>query len=105
MSYFASANESPSVVTLSAASSQLGFYIETGGEIEWEDAGAFAGDEEGMKVLMDGAQSVGLSMFAIISIAWFPKSFFYRLVGEFVVGLGSYILSGTYFPSQKLSLS
>jgi hypothetical protein len=87
-----------SIVTLSAASSQLGFYIETGGEIEWEDAGAFAGDKEGMKVLMDGAGSVGLSMLAIIVVAWCLKPFLYRLVGEFLVAFGNYVVSGKAFP-------
>lgn len=83
-----------SIVTLGAASSQLGFYIETGGEIEWEDASAFAGDKEGMKVLMDGAGSVGLSTLAILVVAWFARALLYRLVGELLVGLGSYIVSG-----------
>ncbi|KAK0382848.1 hypothetical protein NLU13_9943 [Sarocladium strictum] len=46
-----------------------------------------------MKVLMDGAGSVGLSTLAILVVAWFARALLYRLVGELLVGLGSYIVS------------
>lgn len=81
-------------MTLGAASSELGFYLETGGEIQWEDASGFAGDKEGRKVLMDGAKSVGLAAIAILLVAWCLRVFLYRIVGDFVAGLASFGASG-----------
>jgi hypothetical protein len=47
-----------------------------------------------MKVLMDGIGSVSLSTLAIFVVAWCLKPFLHRLVGDFLVGLGNYIVSG-----------
>lgn len=47
-----------------------------------------------MKVLLDGIGSVGLSTLAIFVVAWCLKPFLHRLVGDFLVGLGNYIVSG-----------
>ncbi|KAH8176919.1 sulfatase domain-containing protein [Sarocladium implicatum] len=80
-------------VTFGAASSELGFYIETGGEIQWEDATAFAGDKEGRKVLMDGAKSVGLAAIAILLVAWCLRLFLYRVVGDMLSSVTSFVAS------------
>ncbi|KAH6987092.1 alkaline-phosphatase-like protein [Ilyonectria destructans] len=77
------------LVILCAASSQLGFFYETGNEVEWEDAGSFAHDAEGIKVLMSGLTAVLASGFAILLVAWFPKAFLYRAVGMLLVGIGA----------------
>ncbi|KAJ3521707.1 hypothetical protein NM208_g13170 [Fusarium decemcellulare] len=45
------------LITFGAASSELGFYYRTGGEVEWADAGDYANDE-GLKVLLSESHSV-----------------------------------------------
>ncbi|KAK7430701.1 hypothetical protein QQZ08_002745 [Neonectria magnoliae] len=77
------------LVILCAASSQLGFFYETGNEIEWDDAMGFAHDAEGMKVLLSGAGAVVVSGILILVLAGFAKSFLYRAVGTFLVGIGA----------------
>ncbi|KAF7553663.1 hypothetical protein G7Z17_g3444 [Cylindrodendrum hubeiense] len=93
------------LVILCAASSQLGFFYETGNEIEWEDAGSFAHDTEGMKVLMSGIGPVMASGIVILFVAWFAKAFLYRSVGMLLVGIGAPLVFGNIDPSPRLELS
>lgn len=81
-------------MTLLAAASQLGFYYETGGEMEWEDAGAYANDAEGRKVLLSGLFSViGCSVF-LVAIAWVAKGVIHRIIGGLLVSTGFQLLAG-----------
>ncbi|CAM1502486.1 Fc.00g044700.m01.CDS01 [Cosmosporella sp. VM-42] len=82
-----------SLITLGAASSQIGFYYETGGELEWEDAGTFASDVEGIKVLLSGGGSVAISGSILLTIAWFSKNILYKAVGDFLIVAGSSLAS------------
>lgn len=79
---------------LGAAASQLGFFYETGGELEWRDAGSFAQSEEGREVLLSGSFSVVASGVVLLATAWFAKNPLYRTVGEFVVGVGQIATAG-----------
>jgi hypothetical protein len=80
---------------LCAAASQWGFFYETGGELQWRDAGSFAGDEEGLKVLLSGSSAVLASSVVIIIVAWFAKDLLYRAVGGFACWLGALAYAGT----------
>lgn len=86
-----------SLVILCAASSQLGFFYETGNEIEWDDAVGFAHDAEGMKVLLSGAGAVVVSGILILVIAAFARAFLYRAVGTFLVGIGAPLVFGMLY--------
>lgn len=76
------------LITLFAASCQLGFFYETGGELDWHDAGAFAGTRGGREVLLSGTVSVLTSGVILVVVAWFVKNPFYRIAGSFVVAVG-----------------
>jgi hypothetical protein len=82
------------LISIGAASSELGFYYRTGGEVEWSDAGDYANDE-GLKVLLSESHSVLVSALIIIILAWFTQGILYKLVGNLVAGLGKRIASGT----------
>lgn len=69
--------------------------------MEWEDAGSFAHDAEGLKVLMSGLTAVLASGFAILLVAWFPKTFLYRTVGMLLVGIGAPLVFGTLIILQS----
>ncbi|KAH6891468.1 alkaline-phosphatase-like protein [Thelonectria olida] len=81
-----------SLVLLGGASSQLGFFYQTGNEVAWEDAIGFAKDEEGLKVLLSGSGAVIVSGLLIVTVAWFAKFWVYRAVGAFLVGVGAPIV-------------
>lgn len=69
------------VVTLGAASSQLGFYYQTGGDIDWGDATSFAFSREGRRVLLsEGATPLSFAC-AILLISCIVKSRLCKLVG------------------------
>ncbi|KAG6017097.1 hypothetical protein E4U54_008358 [Claviceps lovelessii] len=71
-----------SLVTLGAASSQIGFFYQTGGEINWRDATTFAFSDEGRKVLLnEGATPLSFSC-VILLIAWIVKSRLCKLCGS-----------------------
>ncbi|KAI5459003.1 alkaline-phosphatase-like protein [Mariannaea sp. PMI_226] len=78
-----------SSILLAGASSQLGFFFKTGNEVEWQDTIGFAKDGEGRKVLLSGSGSVILSGLMILTPAYLAKSWLYRVVGEFLVGIGA----------------
>ncbi|KAK5987239.1 hypothetical protein PT974_11363 [Cladobotryum mycophilum] len=71
------------IITLGAASSQWGFFYQTGGEVRWGDAKAFA-NKENAKVLLSESRSALGSGSAIITVAWIAKTVIYKLVGAFV---------------------
>ncbi|KAF7559031.1 hypothetical protein G7046_g5124 [Stylonectria norvegica] len=93
-----------SVITLGAASSQLGFYSETGGELEWEDAGTFTHDAEGIKVLLSGGLSVVISGTVLMIVAWFSKNVLYKVAGEFFSRVGSHLGSVFLLVARRFGL-
>ncbi|KAH6689840.1 alkaline-phosphatase-like protein [Plectosphaerella plurivora] len=76
-----------SLVVVGAASSQLGFYYETGGELEWHEASTFARDKEALKVLLSGSATVLGFGCVILFTAACLHTFLYRIVGEVLVAL------------------
>lgn len=67
-----------------AATSQLSFFWQTGGEIEWADAAAFALHDEGRKVLMSGSGTALAIFSSIVVAAWLAKGILHRAVGGLV---------------------
>jgi hypothetical protein len=85
-----------SIVLWAAASSQLGFFYETGGEIKWTDALSYASDKNGMKILLSGINTVLAFGLLILAIAWFVKWYLYRAAGELCFRVGALITYGTW---------
>ncbi|CAM1510727.1 Fc.00g034100.m01.CDS01 [Cosmosporella sp. VM-42] len=81
-----------SFVVLGGASSQLGFFYETGNEIKWNEARGYAGDKDGMKILLSGIYTVLASGLLIVVVAWFAKWYLYRAAGVFLVVVGAPII-------------
>jgi hypothetical protein len=72
------------LLLVGGAASQLGFYRETGGNINWRDAAAFTSDHDGLMVLLSGLASVVLTGLALVVGGVVLGGFFYQLVGRFV---------------------
>ncbi|KAM5344176.1 hypothetical protein ACJ41O_012713 [Fusarium nematophilum] len=81
------------LIAIGGASSQLGFFYKTGGELEWRDAKSYATNTEGLKVLLTGSWAVLASGAILILIACFTHGIFYRLVGSFLMGIADDITS------------
>ncbi|KAM0551268.1 hypothetical protein ACHAPJ_008613 [Fusarium lateritium] len=78
-----------SFILLGASSSQLGFFYTTGNEVKWSEALTYAGDKEGMKILLSGLSSVLLAGALMVVVAWFAKWYLYRGVGALITTLGT----------------
>ncbi|RMJ15896.1 hypothetical protein CDV36_004379 [Fusarium kuroshium] len=74
-----------SLIVFGAASSQIGFFYSTGNEIKWSEARSYAGDKDGMKILLSGLNTVIASGLLIFGLAWFAKWYLYRGVGALLV--------------------
>lgn len=86
---------SPSrTVALFAGSSQLGFSIKTGAELEWHEAREFAATEDALKLLLTGIWGVLACGSVILVIAWFSHNFVYRVIGDFLFGVYELLASG-----------
>ncbi|KAF4468199.1 hypothetical protein FALBO_4908 [Fusarium albosuccineum] len=80
-----------SFILLGAASSQLGFFYSTGNEIKWSEALSYAGDKDGIKILLSGLNAVLVSGLLIVVVSWFAKWYLYRAVGALMVMVGGAI--------------
>ncbi|KAG8362096.1 hypothetical protein FVEN_g2 [Fusarium venenatum] len=78
-----------SIVFWGAASSQLGFFYETGNEIRWTEALSYAGDKNGIKILLSGIHTVLAFGILILAIAWVTKWYLYRAAGELCFRVGA----------------
>ncbi|KAI5463529.1 alkaline-phosphatase-like protein [Mariannaea sp. PMI_226] len=76
-------------VLLGAASSQLGFWYKTGNEVQWSDALNYAGDKDGMKILLSGLSTVLTAGLLILVVSWLTKWYLYRAVGTLTVWVGA----------------
>ncbi|KAJ6445486.1 sulfatase domain-containingprotein [Purpureocillium lavendulum] len=85
-----------SATTLFAATSQLSFWWQTGGDIEWADAAAFALHDEGRKVLMSGSSTALAIGSAIAVVAWITKGLLSRFISAFVAGVEARIFACTF---------
>lgn len=69
------------ILTLVAASSQIGFFYVTGSEIQWGAAKSFRNDPAGMKLLLSGLQPVLLVAAILTFIAWLATPYLSNVVG------------------------
>ncbi|TVY62087.1 hypothetical protein Focb16_v014196 [Fusarium oxysporum f. sp. cubense] len=89
------------LITFGGASSELGFYYKTGGEIEWIDAGDFV-NGEGLNVLVSESSGVLVAALIIIIVSWFTQTLLYRFVGNLISGLGKHIASVAEYLGTKI---
>ena len=57
-------------MTLGASSAQLGFWAETGGEMQWGDVRRFARDPDVVKMLLSGLFNVLRGTAVILVLSW-----------------------------------
>ncbi|KAM0324872.1 hypothetical protein ACHAQA_007838 [Verticillium albo-atrum] len=76
------------VVVVGAASSALGFFYETGSEIEWHSAATFAFEKEARDVLLSGLLPVTASGVFILVVAWLTHHILHKAVGDFLIEVG-----------------
>ncbi|KAF5022714.1 hypothetical protein F66182_5262 [Fusarium sp. NRRL 66182] len=81
-----------SAVLLGASSSQLGFFYSTGNEVKWSEARSYAGDKDGMKILLSGLNTVLAAGALILVVAWLAKWHTYRAAGALVTTVGTPII-------------
>ncbi|EWG48824.1 hypothetical protein FVEG_08486 [Fusarium verticillioides 7600] len=93
------------LVSIGGSASQLGFFVKTGGELDWRDATAYATSKEGLKVLFSGSEAVIACGIVLLIIAIPIHGFFYRAFGAFVGAIGESILSVySYFRSFRVRI-
>ncbi|KAF4965725.1 hypothetical protein FSARC_6508 [Fusarium sarcochroum] len=93
------------LIALGGSSSQLGFYVKTGGELDWRDATAYATSKEGLKVLFTGSSAVIACGFGLLIISALTHGIFYRAFGAFLGAIGENILSVySYFRSLRMRI-
>ncbi|KOS20118.1 hypothetical protein ESCO_006158 [Escovopsis weberi] len=71
------------LITLTAAASQWGFFYQTGGQVRWADAKAYA-NKDTVKVLLSESNSALAFGSGIVSVAWITRTVLFRFVGAFV---------------------
>ncbi|KAL2755537.1 hypothetical protein ACRALDRAFT_2027268 [Sodiomyces alcalophilus JCM 7366] len=76
------------VLALGGASSQLGFFFKTGGEIDWRDASAYTSSRDAFEVLLSGSIAVVLSAGVLVVLASFSHSILYHAAGAAVAWIG-----------------
>lgn len=82
------------LISHGGSSSQLGFFVKTGGELDWRDATAYATSKEGLKVLFSGSEAVIACGIGLLIIAMPIHGYVYRAFGAFLGAIGDNILSG-----------
>ncbi|KAF4992690.1 hypothetical protein FGRMN_7003 [Fusarium graminum] len=93
------------LVSISGSASQLGFFVKTGGELDWRDATAYATSKEGLKVLFSGSEAVIACGIGLVIIAMPIHGFVYRAFGAFLGAIGENILSVySYFRSLRMRI-
>ncbi|ROT36495.1 alkaline phosphatase-like protein [Sodiomyces alkalinus F11] len=82
------------VLSLAGASSELGFFFKTGGEIDWRDASTYTSSKDAFEVLLSGSIAVILSSCVLVVITWFSHNILYQVMGAFLAWIGHEIASG-----------
>jgi len=82
------------MITYGAASMSLGFFLRTGGEVEWKTSLAFASDPKGMKVLMSESQSTILPAITLLLVSWVARPLIFTVSNALVASLGAPLRKG-----------
>ncbi|KAH7176881.1 alkaline-phosphatase-like protein, partial [Dactylonectria macrodidyma] len=72
------------ILAVCGASSQVGFFLKTGGELEWHEAESYATSKDGIKVLLSGGWAVLASGCLMMGAAWFARNLLFKAVGDFL---------------------
>jgi arylsulfatase A-like enzyme len=72
---------------------QIGFFWETGSQIEWGASGSFLRDPAAMKILLSGVRSVALSGVMLFSITYMTTPYLYTMAGGLLMA-GRGLLGG-----------
>ena len=78
---------SPRIITATASASQISFYVETGGEIQWLAAGSLASDPGGIHMLMTGLPVFIISLLAFFGAACLATPGFYDATDNLFAGV------------------
>ncbi|CAJ0542597.1 Ff.00g001580.m01.CDS01 [Fusarium sp. VM40] len=93
------------LISIGGSASQLGFFVKTGGELDWRDATAYATSKEGLKVLFSGSEAVIACGIGLVIIAMPIHGIVYRAFGAFLGAIGENILSVySYFRSLRMRI-
>ena len=91
----------PRLVFLGAAASQIGFYYETGGNVDWRDASAFTTDHDGLMVLLSGLKTVTIVGTALLIVSILTGPYMYRGAGSVLDKLAQDVRPGESNPLGK----
>lgn len=83
-----------SALALGAAASQLSFFLETGGELEWREAGSYVTSSDGLRVLLTGSARMLLSAAVMIVVSLFLSNILYGASGSFLAAVGENLWLG-----------
>lgn len=70
------------LLTAATSASQISFYIETGGEVQWMAAGNLAMDPGGLRMILSELPKFSVFILAFSGVAWLIAPRFYALVGR-----------------------
>lgn len=79
---------------LGGAASQLGFFIKTGGELEWHEAKTYVTSKDGLKLLLTGSWAVMACAGVILAISWLVQNLLFTMVGDFLMAIYIHIANG-----------
>ncbi|KAF2845165.1 alkaline phosphatase-like protein [Plenodomus tracheiphilus IPT5] len=75
--------------TSGCAASQIAFFAETGGEIQWMAAGRVLGGSGGLGLLLSGLPAVSLTFGLLFAVAWIITPKFYDAVDHVLERIGA----------------
>ncbi|KAM0275120.1 hypothetical protein ACHAQH_007524 [Verticillium albo-atrum] len=81
-----------SFIAVGGAASQLGFFAQTSGELQWRDAQAYA-NKEGLEVLLSGSAALFGFTVAIYAVGFLFRNILHNAVGNLLQAFGEDILS------------
>ncbi|KAK0387249.1 hypothetical protein NLU13_5562 [Sarocladium strictum] len=81
------------LISIGGSASQLGFFVSTGGELDWSDAAAYTTNKDGLKVLLSGSTAVIGCGIVLLVVAIPIHGFVYRAFGAFLCAAAALLLS------------
>ncbi|GME33176.1 sulfatase domain-containing protein [Neofusicoccum parvum] len=76
------------LLTAATSASQISFYIETGGEVQWMAAGNLAMDPGGLRMILSELPKFATFILAFSAVAWLVAARFYTAVGGVLHTIG-----------------
>ncbi|CRJ97150.1 hypothetical protein BN1708_009453 [Verticillium longisporum] len=88
-----------SFIAVGGAASQLGFFAQTSGELQWRDAQAYA-NKEGLEVLLSGSAALLAFTGAIYAVGFVLRNILHNAVGNVLQAFGEDVLSALRWLSK-----